>query len=68
VLAVLFFLFGIARSWQLVGAREFGLVTTVATMIHRPADNGPQLSGGGQPGNAGPPPNPTDPGTGHAPD
>ena len=26
-LAVAFFLFGIARSWQLVGAREFGLMT-----------------------------------------
>ena len=67
VLAVLFFLFGIARAWQLVGAREFGLVTTVASMIHQAADNGPHLTGG-QPGNAGPPPDPKDPGTGRAPD
>lgn len=67
-LAILFFLFGIARSWQLVGAREFGLITSVAAMIHRAADNGPHLAGGGQPGNAGPAPNPTDPGTGHASD
>jgi hypothetical protein len=66
-LAVAFFLFGIARSWQLVGAREFGLVTTVAAMIRRAADDSPHLMGG-QPGNAGPAPNPTDPGTGHASD
>jgi hypothetical protein len=67
-LAVAFFLFGIARSWQLVGAREFGLVTTVAAMIRRAADDSPHLMGGGQPGNAAPAPNPTDPGTGHASD
>jgi hypothetical protein len=66
VLAVLFFLFGIARSWQLVGAREFGLVTTVASMIHRPADNGPHLAGGDPPRNAGRAPDPEDPGAGHA--
>jgi hypothetical protein len=29
-----FFLFGIARSWQLVGARDTSLTTTVAAMIH----------------------------------
>jgi hypothetical protein len=62
-LAVGFFLFGIARSWQLVGAREFGLVTAVASVIHRAAGNGP---GGGQETNASPGPNPEDPGTGHA--
>jgi hypothetical protein len=67
-LAVAFFLFGIARSWQLVGAREFGLMTTVAAMIHRAADDSPHLTGGGPPGNAAPAPNPTDPGTGHASD
>jgi hypothetical protein len=66
-LAVVFFLFGIARSWQLVGAREFSLMTAVASMIHRGADDGPHLAGG-QPGNAGPAPHPKDPGTGHAPD
>ena len=65
VLAIVFFLFGIARAWQLVGARDFGLMTTVASMIHRTADNGPHHTGGGQPGNAGPPP-PEDPGAGHA--
>ena len=67
-LAVVFFLFGIARSWQLVGAREFSLVTAVASMVHRAADNSPHLTGGAQPGNAGPPPAPKDPGTGHAAD
>jgi hypothetical protein len=64
VLAVCFFLFGIARSWQLVGAREFGLLATMASMIHRAADNGPQHTGGGQPGAVGPPPDPKDPGAG----
>jgi hypothetical protein len=65
-LAVCFFLFGIARSWQLVGAREFGLVTAMASMIHRAADNGPQRADGDQEPNARPGPNPEDPGTGHA--
>jgi hypothetical protein len=67
VLAVLFFLFGIARSWQLVGAREFGLVTTVASMIHRAAGNGPQPAGGDQPEGGRGAPGPEDPGSGHAP-
>lgn len=67
-LAVLFFMFGIARSWQLVGAREFGLVTAVASMVHRAAGNGPPLAGGGQPESTGPAPKPQDPGAGHASD
>jgi hypothetical protein len=65
-LAVCFFLFGIARAWQLVGAREFGLVTAVASIIHRAADNGPHRAGGDQEPNVRPGPNPEDPGTGHA--
>jgi hypothetical protein len=65
VLAVLFFLFGIARAWQLVGARDFGLVSVMASMIHRPAGDGAHHAGGDQPGNPGKPP-PEDPGTGHA--
>ena len=65
VLAIFFFLFGIARAWQLVGAREFGLVTTMASMIRQAAGNGPHHAGGGRPENAGPPP-PEDPGFGHA--
>jgi hypothetical protein len=36
-LAILFFLFGIARSWQLVGARNVSLASTVTAVIHRPA-------------------------------
>jgi hypothetical protein len=36
-LAILFFLFGIARSWQLVGARGVSLGSTVAEAIHGPA-------------------------------
>ena len=65
-LAIVFFLFGIARSWQLVGAREFGLVTAVASMIHRPADDGPRLPRGDQPRKGGPAPDPDDPGAGRA--
>jgi len=61
-LAVGFFLFGIARAWQLVGARDFGLVSAVSSMIHRPADNGPHRAGGDQPGT----PPPDGPRTGHA--
>ena len=37
VLLIAFFLFGIARSWQLVGARDFSLASAVAAVIHRPA-------------------------------
>jgi hypothetical protein len=37
VLSIAFFPFGIARSWQLVGARDLSLASTVATVIHRPA-------------------------------
>ena len=32
-----FFLFGIVRSWQLVGARDISLTSTVAAVIHRSA-------------------------------
>jgi hypothetical protein len=35
-LAILFFLFGIARSWQLVGARNVSLASTVTAVIQRP--------------------------------
>lgn len=66
VLAVCFFLFGIARSWQLVGAREFGLLATMASVIHRASDSGPHRAGGDQEPNVRPAPNPDDPGTGHA--
>lgn len=34
-LAIFFFLFGIARSWHLVGARTIGLASTVTTVIQR---------------------------------
>jgi hypothetical protein len=36
-LAILFFLFGIARSWQLVGARNISLASTVTAMLQRSA-------------------------------
>jgi hypothetical protein len=63
-LAVAFFLFGIARAWQLVGAREFGLLATMASMIHPAADNGPHRAGGDQEPNVRSAPDPEDPGTG----
>jgi hypothetical protein len=48
VLSIAFFLFGIARSWQLVGARDLSLASTVATVIHRPASENTSLEEGGQ--------------------
>ena len=40
-LAILFFVFGIARSWQLVGARNVSLASTVTAVIQRPAGPAP---------------------------
>jgi hypothetical protein len=54
VLAIGFFLFGIARAWQLVGARDFNLVSAMAAMIHRPGGTGLHPADGEQPGRAGP--------------
>jgi len=54
VLAIAFFLFGIARAWQLVGAREFNVLSAVTAMIHRPGSEGLHRAGGEQPGRAGP--------------
>jgi len=54
VLAIGFFLFGIARAWQLVGAREFSLVSAMAAMIHRPGGEGLRPADGEQAGRAGP--------------
>jgi hypothetical protein len=45
-LAILFFLFGIARSWQLVGARAIGLASAVTTVIQRPSSQSPTRGGG----------------------
>jgi hypothetical protein len=55
VLAIGFFLFGIARAWQLVGARDFNLVSAVAAVVHRPGGAGPHPADGEQPGRSGPP-------------
>ena len=49
-----FFLFGIARSWQLVGARDTSLTSTVSALIHRSASESLHREEGGQAGNAGP--------------
>ena len=50
VLAIGFFLFGIARAWQLVGARDFNIMSAVAAMIHRPGGAGPHPADGEPPG------------------
>jgi hypothetical protein len=52
ILLIGFFIFSIARAWQLVGAREFNLVSAVAAMVHRPAGAGPHAADGEQPGPA----------------
>jgi hypothetical protein len=54
VLLIGFFIFGIARSWQLVGARNISLTSTVAALIHRTASESVRREEGGQSGNAGP--------------
>jgi hypothetical protein len=36
-LVILFFMFGIGRSWQLVGARSVSLATAVTAAIQRPS-------------------------------
>jgi hypothetical protein len=63
-LAILFFLFGIARSWQLAGARGITLASTVTTVIQRPVGQDqhrgtgePDAQGrpGGEPGGLGGP-------------
>jgi hypothetical protein len=40
VLSIVFFLFAIARAWQLVGARDTGLLSTVAGMAQRQVSQG----------------------------
>lgn len=54
VLLIGFFIFGIARSWQLVGARNISLTSTVAAVIHRSAREGLRREEGGQAGTARP--------------
>ena len=44
-LAIFFYLFAVARAWQLVGARDTGLLARVAEMAlshpgHAPGDDG----------------------------
>jgi hypothetical protein len=60
-LAILFFLFGIARSWQLVGARNITLASTVTTVIHRPAGQNQSTAQGHHEGKASPTANQDDP-------
>jgi hypothetical protein len=40
VLSIVFFLFASARAWQLVGARDTGLLSTVAEIAQRQARQG----------------------------
>jgi hypothetical protein len=48
LLSIFFFLFAIARAWQLVGARDTGLLSTVAGMAQRQAAKGTHLTAGDQ--------------------
>jgi hypothetical protein len=54
VLAIVFFLFAIARAWQLVGARDTSLISTVAGMAQRQGSQRTHPTEGDQEGNAGP--------------
>ena len=54
VLLIGFFLFGIARSWQLVGARDISLTSTVAAVIRRSARESLRREEGGPADNVGP--------------
>jgi hypothetical protein len=47
LISIGFFLFGIARAWQIAGARNLGLLSTVATVIQRQtADDTSQAEAG----------------------
>jgi hypothetical protein len=61
VLLIAFFLFAIARAWQLIGARNPSLLSTVAGLARPPASQGPHLTEGDQAGRAGPAASPDDP-------
>jgi hypothetical protein len=54
LLAIGFFLFGIGRAWQLVGARDFSPLSTFAAMIHQPGGEGQRPADGEQAERAGP--------------
>ena len=62
VLSIVFFLFAIARAWQLVGARDTGLLSTVTGIAHRPANPAGQPAESDQAGQAGPAGSRDDPG------
>lgn len=46
-----------ARAWQLVGARDTSLLSTVAEVAQRQGNQSTHLDEGGQTANAGPAPN-----------
>jgi len=48
VLAIVFFHFAIARAWQLVGARDTRLLSTIAEMAQRQASQGTHRTEGDQ--------------------
>ena len=54
VLLIGFFIFGIVRSWQLVGARDISLTSTVAAVIHRSASESMRREESDQGGGPGP--------------
>ena len=54
VLSIIFFLFAIARAWQLVGARDTGLLSAVAGIAQRPGTRAAHHTESDQAGQAGP--------------
>ena len=62
VLAIAFFLFAIARAWQLVGARDTSLLSTVAAMAQRQVSQDTHRSEGDQAPKADPASSQDDPG------
>jgi hypothetical protein len=54
VLCIVFYLFAIARAWQLVGARDTGLLSTVAEIAQRQVNHGRHPAEGDQATKAGP--------------
>jgi hypothetical protein len=60
-LAIFFFLFAIARAWQLVGAREAGLLSRFAEIAQREQDHALRLGHGDRPPAKDPENHPNDP-------
>ena len=67
-LCILFFVFAIARAWELVGARDTSLLSTVAGMAQQQAGRALHLTESDQAGTASPPDDGDDPGASQLPE